>query len=71
MFAITHYIRFCIKVSIFFVARDIYFQGKRLLLVEIDGVHYSIEDKCPHRGGLISRGKICEKGIICPLHHKI
>ncbi|MFH0993743.1 MAG: Rieske 2Fe-2S domain-containing protein [bacterium] len=43
--------------------------GNRLILVaEVNGVAYAIADKCPHRGFMLSGGKL-ENGVIrCKEH---
>ena len=42
--------------------------GKKLLLANVDGAFYAMQQRCPHLGGNLSRGKLQGKTVTCPLH---
>jgi nitrite reductase/ring-hydroxylating ferredoxin subunit/alkylhydroperoxidase/carboxymuconolactone decarboxylase family protein YurZ len=43
--------------------------GTRALLVaRHEGRLYAINDRCPHRGGSLSRGRLADGVVTCPLH---
>ncbi|OGX40472.1 MAG: hypothetical protein A3C53_07885 [Omnitrophica WOR_2 bacterium RIFCSPHIGHO2_02_FULL_68_15] len=47
--------------------------GQRVAVFNIDGHHYAIGDRCPHRGGPLSRGKVEQvpgsgPAVRCPIH---
>lgn len=48
----------------------IYAAGKKICLVKTVKGIFAIEDKCPHNGFSLSRGKCTDDGeaIVCPLH---
>lgn len=33
-----------------------------------DGCVYAIENRCPHKGGDLSQGILCEEFVYCPYH---
>lgn len=33
-----------------------------------DGSVLAVENKCPHKGGLLSEGMVCGSSVHCPLH---
>jgi len=39
-----------------------------LLLVNIDGEFYAVEDVCSHDGDVLSGGEICGSEVTCPRH---
>jgi len=39
-----------------------------VLLANIDGTFYAVEDTCPHRGGSLSQGTLQDKSVVCPKH---
>ena len=41
---------------------------KVLLLTNIGGTYYAIDNKCPHMGGSLFDGKLEGDTITCPLH---
>lgn len=42
--------------------------GKKLLVANADGAFYAMQQRCPHLGGNLSRGKLQGKTVTCPLH---
>ena len=45
--------------------------GAPIGLCNVGGVFYAIDDAGPHRGALLSEGKLIGKEITCPLHGAI
>ncbi len=44
--------------------------NQAVALTEFKGVFFAFETQCPHRGELLTKGRINPKGeIICPLHN--
>jgi ferredoxin-NADP reductase len=43
-------------------------RGTKILLCNVEGVHYAVVDTCPHRGASLSTGDLNGKEIACPLH---
>ena len=44
---------------------------KTILLVNVDGSYYAIENKCPHMGGSLFYGNLEGENIVCPRHGAI
>lgn len=42
--------------------------GQRVLLVNLHGQYYAIDEICPHDGGALSYGWVEREHIVCPLH---
>lgn len=42
--------------------------GCELLLCNVDGTIYCVEDVCTHDGGALDQGKLDGKCIVCPRH---
>jgi 3-phenylpropionate/trans-cinnamate dioxygenase ferredoxin subunit len=42
--------------------------GKDILLVNLEGAYYAIENKCSHAGGSLGNGKLSDNVITCPRH---
>ena len=42
--------------------------GERLVLANVEGTYYAINDVCGHRNAPLSRGKLDGYLIECPLH---
>lgn len=42
--------------------------GASILLANISGQIYAIENTCPHMGGVLSQGKLAGSIVTCPLH---
>jgi nitrite reductase/ring-hydroxylating ferredoxin subunit len=41
---------------------------ERVLLANVDGTFYAIQDSCGHRQGVLSRGTLKGHVVECPLH---
>ena len=46
-------------------------KDKVLLLTNIGGSYYAIDNKCPHMGGSLADGKLEGENIICPRHGSV
>jgi nitrite reductase/ring-hydroxylating ferredoxin subunit len=42
--------------------------GKKLLLANVDGSFYAMQQKCPHLGANLTRGKLNGRNVTCPFH---
>ena len=42
---------------------------ERVLLANVDGAFYAIQDSCGHRQGVLSRGTLKGHVVECPLHY--
>lgn len=42
--------------------------GKTVLLVNVDGAVYALDNKCPHMGGALSGGDLEGATLACPRH---
>ena len=45
--------------------------GKDILLANISGVYYAVDNTCPHMGGSLAEGKLDGRNIICPRHGSV
>jgi len=43
-------------------------EGKSILLVNLDGEFFALDNKCPHLGGSLVDGDLKEGNIVCPKH---
>lgn len=43
-------------------------QRERVLLINVDGMYYALQDQCGHQRAPLSRGKLAGSAIECPLH---
>jgi 3-phenylpropionate/trans-cinnamate dioxygenase ferredoxin subunit len=48
--------------------RKLTFEDKEILIVNIDGMFYAINNKCTHMGGDLSKGDLEGKIVKCPRH---
>jgi 3-phenylpropionate/trans-cinnamate dioxygenase ferredoxin component len=51
--------------------RRINYQGKDILLTNIQNIYYAIDNTCPHMGGSLYDGKLDGSHIVCPKHGSI
>jgi len=42
--------------------------GKEILVANVEGTYYALENKCTHRGGDLSKGSLSGKLVKCPRH---
>ncbi len=42
---------------------------ERVVIANVEGVLYALQDICGHRGAPLSRGKLAGHMIECPLHY--
>ncbi len=42
--------------------------GKEILIAGYEGDYYAIDNKCPHLGGDLSKGRLEGKTVSCPRH---
>jgi 3-phenylpropionate/trans-cinnamate dioxygenase ferredoxin subunit len=40
----------------------------RVLLVNLQGDYYAVEETCPHAQALLSRGQVYDNEVMCPVH---
>ncbi|MCJ7696687.1 MAG: Rieske 2Fe-2S domain-containing protein [Anaerolineaceae bacterium] len=43
-------------------------EGKSILLVNLDGEFFALDNKCPHLGGSLVEGDLKDGCIVCPKH---
>ena len=43
-------------------------RGKMILLVNVGGVFYALDNRCPHMGGALSGGDLDGATLTCPRH---
>jgi 3-phenylpropionate/trans-cinnamate dioxygenase ferredoxin subunit len=43
-------------------------QGTEILIARIEGIYYATQNKCPHFGGDLSKGKLEGTIVTCPRH---
>ena len=44
--------------------------GRRIALFRAPGGWYALDAACPHRGGPLADGIVCDRAVICPLHER-
>ncbi len=50
-------------------ARTVVVDGDEVALFKLsNGEIKAVENKCPHKGGKLSEGLICDHHVFCPLH---
>ncbi|MBJ7330821.1 MAG: nitrite reductase small subunit NirD [Solirubrobacteraceae bacterium] len=50
--------------------RNITLDGKRIALFRADGGWYAVDAVCPHKGGPLADGIVCDHAVTCPLHDR-
>jgi len=48
--------------------KDVVLDGREILLARVNGKYYAADNRCPHFGGKLARGKLEGTVITCPLH---
>jgi nitrite reductase/ring-hydroxylating ferredoxin subunit len=43
-------------------------QGHEILIAQVDGKYYAVDNRCLHMGGNLSQGKLESTVVTCPLH---
>ena len=43
-------------------------EGRRLALFGVEGEVVCVDERCPHAGGRLSRGQLCDSVVRCPRH---
>lgn len=43
-------------------------EGRDLVVVCVDGRFYALDNRCPHLGGPLGRGRVEGRSIVCPWH---
>ncbi|MFC2036007.1 Rieske (2Fe-2S) protein [Chloroflexota bacterium] len=44
-------------------------QGREIVLARIEGEYYAAQNRCPHFGGDLSKGKLERTIVTCPRHN--
>lgn len=42
--------------------------GNKVLLSRINGQICAVENRCPHLGLPLAKGKVCDGAVVCPFH---
>ncbi|MDP8967853.1 MAG: nitrite reductase (NAD(P)H) small subunit [Actinomycetota bacterium] len=50
--------------------RAITLEGRRVAIFRAAGGWYALDAVCPHRGGPLADGIVCDRAVICPLHDR-
>ncbi len=48
--------------------KEIPVNGREILLARSGSSYYAADNRCPHMGGKLSKGKLEETVVTCPLH---
>ncbi|MBK9306316.1 MAG: Rieske 2Fe-2S domain-containing protein [Nitrospira sp.] len=48
--------------------RTVAVDGIWIALFNVDGLFYAIDNSCPHAGGPLGEGNLCERVVECPWH---
>jgi nitrite reductase/ring-hydroxylating ferredoxin subunit len=43
-------------------------ENQKVMLTRIDGKVYAVENKCPHLGMPLAKGKVCDRAVTCRWH---
>lgn len=43
-------------------------ENAKVMLTRIDGKVYAVENKCPHLGMPLAKGKVCDRAVTCRWH---
>jgi nitrite reductase (NADH) small subunit len=50
--------------------RAITLDGRRIAIFRAAGGWYALDAACPHMGGPLADGIVCDRAVICPLHER-
>ncbi len=50
--------------------RNITIEGRRIALFRTDTGWYAVDAACPHKGGPLADGIVCDHAVTCPLHDR-
>ncbi|MGH2943473.1 MAG: nitrite reductase small subunit NirD [Solirubrobacteraceae bacterium] len=50
--------------------RAVTLDGRRIAIFRAAGGWYALDAVCPHRGGPLADGIVCDRAVICPLHER-
>ena len=50
--------------------RVVTIDGRKIALFRAAGGWYALDAVCPHRGGPLADGIVCDRAVICPLHER-
>jgi len=48
--------------------KEVLAQGREILVARVGNKYYAADNRCPHMGGKLSRGKLEGTIVTCPLH---
>lgn len=48
--------------------KNVQIEERDILVANVDGKFYAIDDRCGHMNALLSMGKLVGKNVICPFH---
>jgi nitrite reductase (NADH) small subunit len=50
--------------------RVVTLDGRRIAIFRAAGGWYALDAACPHMGGPLADGIVCDRAVICPLHDR-
>ena len=50
--------------------RVVSIEGRRIAIFRAAGDWYALDAACPHMGGPLADGIVCDRAVICPLHER-
>ncbi len=50
--------------------RAITLDGRRIAIFRTADAWFALDAACPHRGGPLADGIVCDSAVICPLHER-
>ncbi len=50
--------------------RSITLDGRRIAIFRSSAGWFALDAACPHRGGPLADGIVCDNAVICPLHDR-
>ena len=48
--------------------KEVVVQGHEILIAKVEDKYYATDNRCPHMGGILSRGKLEGTVVTCPRH---